>query len=334
MRFTKQYFIGISAALFALSTAQVPTASAEVSLKLGWATSEGEADPYAIAARYFVEELDKEAPGEFDVSFYPSNALGNETEMLEGMQLGTLEVAVITGAQIASISPAFQLNDLPFFYKDKEQARQVMDGEVGDMMLETLESKGIIGLGFVEAGFRHVLNNQRPVHTPEDMDGLRLRVQPFDIYLDSFDQFGADPIPMEWSETFTAVQQGTIDGLELPLSVIYANKLPEVTDYLSLTGHVYNAPALLISKQTFDQLSDELKEAVRAAAKTTVERQRETVGANNEKMVSLIEEAGMEVNEIDDVTAFQKRVDAVYEDYRESIGSELMDKALEETGQK
>lgn len=329
----KHHLLGLSAAILALAALQVPGAEAQERLRIGWTSADSETDPYALGARYFAEELEKEAPGEFDISFFPNNELGNETEMLEGMQLGTLEAAVITGTQIASISPAFQLIDLPFLFKDNEQAREVLDGEVGQMMLDTLEPEGIVGLGFVEAGFRSTINNVRPVHTPEDMEGIRLRVQPFDIYLDSFERFGADPIPMEWSEVFTAVQQGTIDGLEIPLNVIYANNFPDVTQYLSLTQHVYNGPALLVSKQSFDQLDDELQEAVRRAAETTVKRQRETVGANNEDMVDRIEEAGMEVNEVEDISAFQELVRPVYEDYREAIGSELMDKALAATGQ-
>ncbi|MGM0562628.1 MAG: DctP family TRAP transporter solute-binding subunit [Pseudomonadota bacterium] len=329
----KYRLVGLSTALLALAAMQIPAAAAEVTLRLGWPTADSETDPYAIAAHYFAEELENEAPGEFDVRFFPSNELGNETEMLEGMQLGTLEAGVITATQIASISSAFQLIDLPFIFKDNEQARQVLDGEVGTMILDTLEPEGIVGLGFVEAGFRNTINNKRPVSTPDDMEGIRLRVQPFDIYLDSFEKFGADPIPMEWSEVFTAVQQGTIDGLEIPLSVIYANNFPDVTQYLSMTQHVYNAPALLLSKQTFDQLSDELKQAVQRAAETTIERQRETVGANNAEMVSRIEEAGMEVNEVEDVAAFQDLVRPVYEDYRETIGNEIMSKALEATGQ-
>ncbi|MDN3516284.1 TRAP transporter substrate-binding protein [Aquisalimonas lutea] len=329
MRFHHQLLIGATtAALLATSVA-----GAQTTLRLGWTTSDSETDPYAIAARYFAEELENEAPGEFDVRFFPSNELGDESEMLQGMQLGTLDAGVITGTQIATVSSAFQLNDLPFLYASNEQAQRVLDGEVGQTMLASLESEGIVGLGFAEAGFRHTINNERPIHTPEDMEGLRLRVQPSDLFIDSFRAIGANPVPMAWSDVFTAVQQGTVEGLEIPLAVIHANNYPDVTEYLSLTAHSYNALGLLVSKQTFDQLSEANQEAMRAAARTAIERQREQVAANNDEIARSIEEAGMEINEIDNVEAFRSRVEGVYEEYREAIGSDLLDMALEQVSE-
>jgi TRAP-type C4-dicarboxylate transport system substrate-binding protein len=133
---------------------------------------------------------------------------------------------------------------------------------------------------------------------------------------------------MAWSDVFTAVQQGTIDGLEIPLPVIFANKYPEVTDYLSLTSHTYNALALLMSKQTFNKLSPELQDAVRQASKNAIERQRETVAANNEQVLEKIKAAGMTVNEVDSVDAFRAKVSGVYDSYRGKIGADIVDQAL------
>ena len=219
-----------STSLFASTVAVFLFASsafAATEIKLGWTTSDSEVDPYAIAARYFAEELENAAPGEFDVSFFPNHQLGNDTAMLEGLQFGTMDAGV----------------------------------------LKRLEAQGIIGLGFAEAGFRHTINNLRPVAKPDDFKGIKLRVQPSDLFIDSFRAIGANPTPMAWSDVFTAVQQGTVDGLEIPLAVIFANKYPEVTKYLSLTNHTYNALALLISKDVFDGLSEELQDAVGEAAK-------------------------------------------------------------------
>ncbi|MCP1675757.1 tripartite ATP-independent transporter DctP family solute receptor [Natronocella acetinitrilica] len=319
--------------LTALTAAAVGVSSAslaQTTVRLGWTTSDGQTDPYAIAARYFAEELENLAPGSFDVRFYPNHQLGNEEEMLQGMQLGTLEAGVITGTQIASVSSAFQLNDLPFLYADNAQAHAVLDGEVGDMLMASLEREGIIGLGFAEAGFRHVINNTRPVATPEDLSRIRLRVQPSDLFLDSFRALGANPVPMAWSDVFSAVQQGTVDGLEIPLAVIYANQYPEVTEYLSLTNHSYNALGLLVSAQMWNRLDDDGKETMRQAARQAIERQRETVATNNETILDSIREAGMTVNEVDDPAAFRDRVADVYESYRGAIGSDVLDKALEQ----
>ena len=304
------------------------SAFAATEIKLGWTTSDSEVDPYAIAAHYFAEELENAAPGEFDVSFFPNHQLGNDTAMLEGLQFGTMHAGVITGTQIGQLETAFQLNDLPFLYANSAQAHEVLDGEVGQELLKRLEAQGIMGLGFAEAGFRHTINNVRPVAKPDDFKGIKLRVQPSDLFIDSFRAIGANPTPMAWSDVFTAVQQGTVDGLEIPLAVIFANKYPEVTKYLSLTNHTYNALALLISKDVFNGLSEELQDAVGEAAKRAIERQRATVAANEKDILQQIKDAGMEVNDIEDVEAFRAKVASVYDAYSDKIGADLVDKAL------
>ncbi|WP_235937615.1 TRAP transporter substrate-binding protein [Marinobacter caseinilyticus] len=306
---------------------------AQTTIKLGWTTADSKVDPYAIAAHYFAEELESAAPGEFNVQFFPNHQLGDDTAMLQAMQFGTMGAGVITGTQVGTLESAFQLNDLPFLYANNRQAHKVLDGEVGQKLMSLLDSKGIVGLGFPEAGFRHTINNKGPIQTPADFSGVKLRVQPSDLFIASFRAIGANPVPMAWSDVFTAVQQGTVDGLEIPLPVIFANKYPEVTDYLSLTSHTYNALALLMSKQTFEKLSAENQALVRQAAKRAIKRQRETVAANNEGVLEQIQAAGMSVNEVDNVDAFRSMVSSVYDEYRGKIGADLVNKALEQVAE-
>lgn len=305
-----------------------PSVSAATTLRLGWTTSDSAVDPYAIAAHYFQEELEAAAPGEFDVRFFPSNQLGDDTEMLQGMQLGTLDAGVITGTQISTVEPSFQVTDLPFLFKDREQAHRILDGEVGQELLGLLEKKGIIGLGFPEAGFRHTINNVRPIVDPADFKGVKLRVQPSNLFIASFRTIGANPVGLAWSEAFTAVQQGTVDGLEIPLAVIYANKYAGEVDYLSLTNHTYNALGLLISKRAFNKLSDENKEIVRTASAKAIARQRATVAANELDLLEKIKAEGMEVNEVQDPESFRNAVKPVYEEYRSNIGPDFFDKVM------
>ncbi|WP_129142023.1 TRAP transporter substrate-binding protein [Modicisalibacter coralii] len=308
-------------------------ALAATTIRLGWTTADSDVDPYAITAHYFAEELDKAAPDEFEVKFFPNHQLGDDTEMLQGMQLGILDAGVITGTQISTLDTAFQLNDLPFLYANSQQAHEVLDGEIGQALMDRLDAQGIVGLGFAEAGFRNTINNVRAIQTPDDFDGIKLRVQPSDLYIASFRALGANPTPLAWSEAFTAVQQGTVDGLEIPLPVIYANKYPEVTKYLSLTQHTYNALGLLISKQTFKSLSADQQATVRQAAQKAIARQRETVASNNDKILDQIESQGMQVNRVENVAAFRDKVKPVYEEYRDKIGSDLLDRALQITTQ-
>lgn len=317
----------------ALLLCAATVSQAQTTIKLGWTTADSKVDPYAIAAHYFAEELEAAAPGEFNVQFYPNHQLGNDTAMLQAMQFGTMDAGVITGTQVGTLDSAFQLNDLPFLYANNAQAHKVLDGEVGQTLMARLESKGIIGLGFPEAGFRHTINNKRPIRTPDDFNGVKLRVQPSDLFIASFRAIGANPVPMAWSDVFTAVQQGTVDGLEIPLPVIYANKYPEVTQYLSLTSHTYNALALLMSKQTFNKLSEENRALVRQAATRAIERQRETVAANNGEVLEQIKAAGMTVNEVDDINAFRNKVSGVYDEYRSKIGADIVDTALKQVSE-
>lgn len=319
----------MTSTLVAAALATPILASAATTIRLGWTTADSSVDPYAIAARYFAEELEAAAPGAFSVKFFPSNQLGNDTDMLQGMQFGTLDAGVITGTQLGTLNKSFQLLDLPFLFKDQEQAHKILDGEVGQELFQRLEKQGIVGLGFAEAGFRHTINNRQPINTPADLKGIKLRVQPSDLFLASFQALGANPVPMAWSEAYTAVQQGTVDGLEIPLAVIYANKYSGAVKYLSLTNHTYNALPLLMSKQALSRLPQEQQQAIRTAARKAIERQREEVAKNEQALIEQIKSDGMQTNEVADTQAFREAVRPVYERYRTQIGAALVDQTLQ-----
>ncbi len=323
-------FTGILSTL--LLAGGLATAQAATELRIGWTTSDSEVDPYAVAARQFAASLEELAPGAFNVRFFPSRQLGDEREMLENIAIGAQDAGVITGTAIATMESSFQLNDLPFLYQDAAEAHALLDGPVGDQLLGSLADRGIVGLGFGEAGFRHSINNVRPIHSPEDFDGIRFRVQPSDLFVDAFEAIGSSPTPMAWGEVFTAVQQGAVDGLEIPLTVIAANNYDEVTTYLSLTGHAYNAIALLVSQRFMDGLSEDERDAIHQAAAQGLAKQRQINAENEAATLDELIERGMEMNEIDDPAAFQQKVLPVYDAYRETIGSSLIDDALSELG--
>jgi tripartite ATP-independent transporter DctP family solute receptor len=294
-----------------------------ITLKLGWTTSDGATDPYAITARQFAAALEKEAPGQFTVEFYPNRALGDEKEMLEGLSFGTLHMAVITNAPIASIEPAFQINDLPFLYADEKKAHAVLDGEAGQKLMKKLESKNIIGFGFAEGGFRQMINNVRAVNTPQDVEGIKWRVMQNPVYIGMFRSLGGNAVPMAWGEVFTAVQQGTIDGLEIPIAVIQNNGYYEVAKYLSLTNHTYSALGVLMSKKTWQKLTPEQQTAVQNAARTAIEKERAMNMENVRNLVDKLQQEGMQVNNVKDPATFQQKVKPVYEEFRRSIGDEI-----------
>jgi tripartite ATP-independent transporter DctP family solute receptor len=303
-------------------------ALAATQIKIGWTTADTPKDPYATAAHEFAAALGKVAPGEFEVQFFPNRQLGDEKEMLEGLSFGTLDAAIITNAVIANIEPAFQLNDMPFLYADETQAYSVLDGEVGQELMAKLEEKGIVGFGWAEGGFRHMINNAKPVTTPADVEGVKYRVMQNPVFVEMFRSLGGNAVPMAWGEVYTAVQQGTVDGLEIPVAVVAANKYAEVTKYLSLTKHTYSAIGVLMSKKTFDGLSDEQQAQVREAAHMAIGEQRKQSQANTADIITSLKEAGMAVNEVENPAAFRALVGPVYEQFKPKIGEALFDKAL------
>jgi tripartite ATP-independent transporter DctP family solute receptor len=300
-----------------------------VVLKFGWTTVDSPTDPYALTGNMFKKNLEKVAPGQFNVQLFPNRQLGDEKEMVEGLSFGTLDAAVITNAVIAQIAPAFQLNDMPFLYANEEIAHKVLDGSIGKELMKKLAAKNIIGFGFTEGGYRLMINNVRPIYTPADVQGIKWRVMQNPVFVIMFKSLGGNAIPMAWGEVFTAVQQGTIDGLEIPIAVIYGNGYNEVCKYLSLTKHTYSALGLLMSQKTFKKLTPAQQKAVQQAAAMTIKEQRAQNGANFQVLVKKLEEKGMKVNKIKDPSAFRAKVKPVYDKFRASIGPDLVKRALE-----
>jgi len=297
-------------------------------LKMGWTTTDSPDDPYALAAHYFADALKETAGDSITVQYYPNRQLGDEKQMLEGLRFGTVDAAVITNSVVAQLEPAFGLNDLPFLYATASDAHKVLDGPVGDQLAKKLESKGVIVLGFTEGGFRHMLNNTRPVAAPEDVKGVKYRVMQNPVFIDMFNAMHGSAVPMAWGETFTAVQQGTIDGLEVPLAVAASNKFYEVTKFLSLTGHTYSTNLLLVSKRAFNKLTPEQQQQVIAAGKKATNAQRLKSAQNDEALRKLMADNGMAVNQVTDTSAFRNAVAPLYDKYRPKVGSELLDQAL------
>src|SRR6056297_512521 len=302
--------------------------AAEIELKLAWLTADSPTDPYAITAHAFKEELEAALPGRVEVQLFPNRQLGDDKEILEGLQFGTIDMGIITNAVVANLEPTYQLVDLPFLFGSAEQAHSVLDGAVGQQLAENLSAHGVVSLGAAEGGFRNMINNTRPVRTPEDVEGVKFRTMQNPVFIEMFDALGGSPVPMAWGEVFTAMQQGTVDGLEIPASVVMANNYPEVTQFLSFTRHTYSAIHLLMAESTFESLPEDVQQAVIDAGEAAIATQRETVAAAEADVVAALGEKGMEINEIDDVEAFRAKVAPVYERFEPTIGDDLLERAL------
>ncbi len=320
--------LGAAAFLAAASPAVLRAQPKPIVLRIGWTSGDGAQDPYAVGARAFQKALADRIGDRIDVQLYPNRAIGDERPLLDGMRLGTVDMGVITNAVIAQVEPAFQVNDMPFLFSSEEQAHRVLDGNVGAQLKTRLESKGVVPLGYMEGGFRHMINNVRPITRPEDLSGIKFRVLQSPIYIEMFRSLGGNAVPMAWGETFTAVQQGAIDGLEIPLGIIDQNKYYEVTKYLSLTGHIYSMIGLLIAKRSLDRLPAELKTAVTEAGAEATKIQRTANATAQATFRDNLAKQGMIINTLEDKAAFRRGVLPMYESFRGQIGADIIRDAL------
>ncbi len=322
--FTKHLAATAIAAVMAVS----PAAAQEIELKLAWLTADSPTDPYAIAARAFKTEIEAAMPGRVEVALFPNRQLGDDKEILEGLQFGTIDMGIITNAVVANLEPTYQLVDLPFLFGSAGQAHEVLDGPVGQQLAANLRDDGVVSLGAAEGGFRNMINNTRPVRTPADVEGVKYRTMQNPVFIEMFSSLGGSPVPMAWGEVFTAMQQGTVDGLEIPASVVNSNNFAEVTKYLSFTRHTYSAIHILMSERSFDALPEDVQQAVLDAGMKAIAAQRAVVAAAEADVVTALTEAGMEINDIEDVGAFRAEVGPVYERFAPSIGQDLLDSGL------
>lgn len=275
----------------------------------------------------FKEIVEEKTDGAIIVETYHSGQLGDDRTMTEALQLGSQEITVPSTAVIANFIPEFAVFDIPFLFPNELVADEVLGGEVGEGLLEKLASQNLVGLGYWENGFRDLTNSVRPVATMEDFRGLNIRTMENQLHLDAFRALGANPTPMAFTELFTALQQGTVDGQENPYATIYLQKFFEVQDYVSNTHHIYSPWVFLVSKPFFDGLTPEQQQIVTDAAYEAGAFQREmNRAASAEYLENLIAE-GMTFTEITP-EARQEMVDAVQpvvEKFASQIGEDIVE---------
>lgn len=284
--------------------------------------------PYQLGLEKFAELVAEKSDGRIKIDAFHSSQLGGEREMIEGLQLGTLDMTLVSTAPLAGFANSFLVFDLPFIFQDRDSAYKVLDGPIGEEILGTLDSVGIKGLCFWENGFRHVTNSKLPVKLPLEMDGMKIRTMENKIHMSSFRVLGADPTPMAFGELFTALQQKTVDAQENPIPIIYTSNFFEVQDYLSLTGHFYAAAPLLISKSLWDSLSPEDQEIIMESALEARDYERGLIRQMDEEGLELLKEKGMEIIEVDKDAWFEA-MQPVYEEYKAEIGEEVIQRVLD-----
>ncbi|GAB4258044.1 TRAP transporter substrate-binding protein [Deferrisoma sp.] len=314
----------------ALGLAIAAPAAAKTEIKLGVVTKPGSAQN--VAAEKFKEIVETRSGGDVTVKIYHSASLGSETEILQQIQMGSVQMGVITLGPIDAFVPEVDVVAFPFLFKSYEQVDQVLDGPLGAEILKRMESAGFKGLAFTENGFRHLTNRVRPVHTVDDVKGLKIRVMESTLHKELWRALGANPTPMAWP-IYTELEQGTIDGQENPLWVAWTYKLYEVQKYLSLTGHVYSAHAVLANLDWFNGLPEAIRNLLAEAAREAARYERNWNRSNEADFLAKLKEAGMIVDEHPDIDSFRAKVAGLkdLEMFRRPGTAELLEKFLAAT---
>jgi len=278
--------------------------------------------PYHLGALRFKEILEATSPVPVEVQIFHSAQLGSERDMTEGLQLGTLDMVIAPGT-IVLFEPRMGVLYLPHIFDDEAHAHRVLDGEIGDYLAQTLPDNGLRLLAYWENGFRNVTNNLRPVYTPDDIIGMRLRVPENPIYQAIFEHFGASVATIPFAEVYAALQQGVVDAQENPLAIILTSRFYEVQNYLSLTAHVYGPAQVLISEARWQSFTPELQDAIKAAAIEARTYQRQALATmRDEALIYLADH--ITINEINR-EAFSAAGAEIWELYREDFG-DLIDR--------
>ncbi|MFN2330257.1 MAG: TRAP transporter substrate-binding protein [Halomonas sp.] len=283
---------------------------------------------FTDSANYFAELANERLPAPYEVVTFGSSQLGTDSELLQRMRLGTVDLA-LPSTIMSSVADEFGLFELPYLIQDREHMKRVEEEIVWPHLAPLAEQNGYRILAVWENGFRHITNNVRPIHTPDDLQGVKLRTPRGAWRVRMFEEYGAEPSPMALSEVFMALQTGVMDGQENPLAQITGQRFQEVQDYLSLTGHVYT-PAYLTAGRRFDNLPEEIREILIEVAQETQDYVYGHAAQLDQDLLDVIREAGTEINEVD-TSVFIEASGPIYEAFANEVSGsqELIDRVLE-----
>ncbi len=277
------------------------------------------------AVKFFAEEVAKNSGGKMKIRAVGAAALGPDTQMQQALIGGAQEMMVGSTATLVGITKEMALWDTPFLFSTAKEADTVLDGPIGQKVMDKLQEKGLVGLAYWENGFRNLTNSKRPVTKLEDLDGVKLRVMQNEVYLDSFKLMGANAIPLPFSELFSALETKTVDGQENPYNTILSSKFYEVQKFLSVTNHVYSPWIMTVSKKWWDQLSKDEQKVLSDAAKASRDFERKDTREEAAKAVADLKAKGMAVNEVSpqEVARMREKLTRVNAAIAANVGMEL-----------
>lgn len=301
--------------------------SEEYTIRISTVTDEK--TPDGMAYTEFKDEVEEKSDGRINVDFFPNGQLyDSEREAIEATQLNNIEMTTVSSASLAGFIPEFSVLSLPYLFDTKEKATEILNGELGDQLIDMLPDNELIGLGYSENSFRHFFNNQKTVEKPDDISGMKVRIIENKLNEDIFNSFGANASPLNFGETYTALQQGVYDGLDSEITTAHTTKLDEVTDYLTLTGHTFTTLVTFVNKDFYESLPGDLQDILKESASNYGERQKEINIEREEEDLKELNEK-MEVTELtkEQKQKFVEKTKGLYDQYEDTLGEDIMELA-------
>ena len=254
--------------------------------------------PQSIGMQVFKKYVEEKTDGKITVGLYYNSQLGGERESVEQVKNGSLEMATASAGPLTTFNSKFMVLDIPFAFDSYEIAWGVLDGPMGEKLLDSSEDIGLKGLAYLENGYRHVTNNVRPINGPDDLKGIKIRTMEAPMHMENFKKLGANPTPVPWTELYMTMQQKVVDGQENPLANIWEVKMYEVQKYTSLTGHIYDPMPLVVNLKWFNELTPEEQSIIKEGAVLAQNYSRYVNKAREDAIVEKLTEKGMQVNNV------------------------------------
>ncbi|SCX74880.1 tripartite ATP-independent transporter solute receptor, DctP family [Basfia succiniciproducens] len=283
-------------------------------------------DTVTKATALMAKRANELSNGRITIKLHPNSELGASDTQIDGTRIGTIDIVVVGNPYYTTFNEELNLLDLPFLFKDEAHVEKVLNGEVGEHLLKSLESANLKGLAFYEIGFRDITNSKKQIKTVANLSGLKLRTTPNPAHIAAFKEWGANPTPMPFNEVYFSLKTGVIDGQENPVHHIYNNNLQEVQKYLSLTHHAYTAAPMSMNLDRFNSLDKEDQDILLQAAKEGAELEKQLNVEENKVYLEKLKQQGMDVEEDPDTASFQAGAKKAWDDYAKKFGDQMINK--------
>jgi tripartite ATP-independent transporter DctP family solute receptor len=314
-------FVVAAAACFTAGTAATQEAR---TLKFTAASNKGH--PQVLGVEKFAELVGQKSGGKIKVQMFPGGTLGPDLQVVSAMQGGSVDMNVMNASLLAGNVKEMAILDFPYLFNNAQEADAILDGPIGKKLMDKLPARGLVGLAYWDLGFREMHTTKKAITKADDLKGLKMRVIPTPIYVDFMNATGANALPMPFTETYGALEQGSIDGMTNPLLNILDGKYNEVTKNLTMTNHMYTPQIVIVSKKTWDKLSPADQEILRDAAVETTSYQRKVAREQAANVIDAARKAGMTIHEMPPAETAKLREIAkpVIAKHTKSVGEEMV----------